>query len=470
MRLENQIRIIGLKNIPLIKKGDNLAKIILNNLKINEISLDNGDLIVIAQTIISKNNGRIRSLNDIKPSDKALELYAKITPKTKKCCLPIKDPKFIQAILDESREIIKAEHVLITETNHGFICANAGIDKSNVGVKDHITLLPENSDEEAEKIKRDMKKIANKDVGVIITDSFGRPFRVGSVGVALGVSGINPLLDKRGEKDLFGFELQTTIVGQVDNLASAAQLVMGESNEGIPIVLIKGYKYNLTESTTINSIIRDKNLDLFRETQGKTFSEILRKRRSYKIPFEDKEIDMKIITECIKLARWAPSAHNGQYWRYIIIKKTSLRKKLIENMNIKLKNDLQKADRSEEYIKSKINKTRNNFLNAPILILLCLDSNDLEKYPDHERTQNEFILGIQSISSSATCLLLAFEMKKLAACWYCAPLFAKDVIKKTLNLPQSYVPMALFTVGYPKTSIKPPSRKDVNDIIYELNQ
>lgn len=468
MSFKNQIKLIGLKDIPIIKKGDELSEIILNNLRINKISLDDGDLIAIAQTIISKSNGRIRNLNEINPSDKALKLFAKIAPKTKSHGLPIKEPKLIQAILDESKKIIRAEHVLITETKHGFICANAGIDKSNVDGEDLISLLPENSDEDAEKIKRGLKKLTNKDIGVIITDSFGRPFRVGSVGVALGVSGITPLLDKRGKKDLFGYDLQTTIIAQVDNLASAAQLVMGEADEGIPIVLIKGYKYDLSKNTTINPIIREKNFDLFREKRGEEFAKILRSRRSYKLPFEDKKVDRKIIEECIKLAQWAPSAHNRQYWRYIIIEKGTIRRNLIDSMNEKLRIDLQNEGRSGDFIKMKINQTRNNFIKAPILVLLCLDTTDLEKYPNLERTQNEFILGIQSISSSATYLLIAFEMKKLAACWYSAPLFTKDITKKTLQLPQSYIPMAFFTVGYPKRSVKAPQRKNVNEIIFEL--
>jgi coenzyme F420-0:L-glutamate ligase/coenzyme F420-1:gamma-L-glutamate ligase len=138
-------------------------------------------------------------------------------------------------------------------------------------------------------------------------------------------------------------------------------------------------------------------------------------------------------------------------------------------MNQKLKNDLTNDGKTEEFIKSKIDKTRNNFTMSPILILLCLDTEELEDYTDNERQQNEFTLGIQSISNSATYLLLAFEIKKLAACWYCAPIFAKNIIKSTLKLPESYVPMAFFTVGYPLKTVHPPSRKKLRDIIYEPN-
>ncbi|MFX1325232.1 MAG: nitroreductase family protein [Promethearchaeota archaeon] len=196
---------------------------------------------------------------------------------------------------------------------------------------------------------------------------------------------------------------------------------------------------------------------------------MLKGRRSYKLPFKDKIVDKKLIEECIEIARWAPSAHNGQFWRYIILEKSKLRENLIEKMNEKLKFDLRKDGKSEGYISQKIKKTKLNFLKAPVLILLCIDMSELEKYPDEERKQNEFILGIQSISSSATYLLLALEIKRLAGCWYCAPLFTKDIIKETLLLPESYIPMAFFTVGYPLKSVQPPTRKDLQEIIYKPN-
>jgi len=469
MNLRDEIKIIGLKDIPLIKSGDNLPEIILNSLDKNGISLQDGDIIVIAQSIISKSTGRIRNLNNINPSERAIEICRKIAPKVRILGLPEKDPKLVQAILDESKKLIMSEHVLITETKHGFICADAGIDKSNIGDQDFISLLPENPDKDAEKIRIALKNTSKKEIAVIISDSFGRAFRVGAIGTAIGVSGINPILDMRGKKDLYGYELRTTIIGQVDSLAAAAQLVMGESNEGIPIVLIKGYNFKLDENATINPILRDKKIDLFRKQSNKSLLEILKKRRSYKLSFASKDVEKKLIEECIELACWAPSAHNGQFWRYIILEKGILREKLIDKMNEKLRNDLLKDGINEKVIKEKVNKTRYTFIDAPFLILLCLDVKDLEKYKDTGRTQNEFFLGIQSISSSATYLLLAFEMKELASCWYCAPLFAKEIIKQALELPTSYVPMAFFTVGYPLKRVKAPKRKSLKEIIYEPN-
>ncbi|UCC18741.1 MAG: coenzyme F420-0:L-glutamate ligase [Promethearchaeota archaeon] len=467
MRLKNEIKIIGLKNIPLIKEGDNVTEFIIEALNKEGLDLEDGDILVIAQTIISKSNGRTKNLNEITPSEKALELYNSITLKAKDHGLTEKNAEMIQAILDESKKIIKEEHVLITETKYGFICADAGIDKSNIEGEGIVTLLPENPDNDAEKIRIALTNKTKKEIAIIISDSFGRPFRIGAIGTAIGVSGINPILDMRGKKDLFGYELQSTIVGQVDSLAAAAQLVMGESDEGIPVVLIRGYSFEFNEKTTIKTILREKEYDLFRYNEEELVTRILKNRRSYKLPLAIRKVKRKLIEECIDLARWAPSAHNGQFWRYIIMDKDKRRENLINEMNNKLRIDLQIDGKSNDFIESKVGKTKDNFIKAPFLILLCLDTLDLEKYPDANRTQNEFILGIQSVSSSATYFLLALEMKKLAACWYSAPLFTKEIIQKCLQLPNTFIPMAFFTVGYPLKPIKTPKRRELNEIIYK---
>ncbi|MFX1390239.1 MAG: coenzyme F420-0:L-glutamate ligase [Promethearchaeota archaeon] len=464
--MKNKISLIGLKGIPLIKKGDSISKIIISALEENLVSLDNGDIIVIAQTVISKSTGQVIDLNEVEPSNKANEIYKKISPKAQKKGITIKRPELIQKILDESVNILKAEHVLIVETKHGFVCANAGIDKSNIEGENKVALLPEDSDKESFIIRKEIENITKKKVAVIISDSFGRPFRVGAIGVALGISGISAILDMRGAHDLFGHELQSTIIGQVDNLASAAQLIMGESDEGLPIVLIKGYKFELKDDVSIKEILRDKSIDIFRKTND--FTEILKKRRSYKLEFNSRKVDKELLLECIELARWAPSAHNSQYWRYVILEKGEIRNDLIRSMNTKLRNDLIRDGRSEVYSKSKIDKTKFKFESAPYLLLMCLDKSELEKYTDSERNLNEYIMAVQSISASATYLLLAFELKELSACWYCAPLFAKEIIKKFLNLPDFFDPMAFITVGYPLKVPNVPKRKGLNEIIFDI--
>ena len=467
--MNEKIELIGVKNIPFIKRRDDIAEIIIDSLNLDGLSLKEGDILVIAQSLVSKSSGYIRNLKNIKPSKKAHKLYEEITNKAKEFDIPSKSPELIQAIMDESKEIIKCEHVIIVETKHGFICANAGIDKSNVNGYDNVTLLPEDSDKEAEKIRLKIKAMTNKDVAIIISDSFGRPFRKGAVGVAIGISGIQALLDKRGSKDLSGKTLQSTIVGQIDNLASAAQLIMGEADEGLPVVIIRGYSYKLSNESSITHIIREKNTDVFRSIDEEMLVlKYLKSRRSYKLEFKDDLVNINDIKDCIDIARFAPSAHNGQHWRYVILEKESTRDFLIEKMNEKLIEDLKKDGRSDSYISKKVRKTRVKFKKAPFLVLLCLDAKELEKYNDPERDHLEYIMGVQSVSSSATYFIIALEAKGLASCWYCAPLFAQEIVKNILNLPQSYIPMAFFTVGIAQDSINIPSRKEMNEIIFKI--
>ena len=465
----SKINLIGVKNIPFIQKGDNIANIIVKSLKNDGIFLKEGDIIVIAQSIVSKSQGYIKDLKEIIPSKQAHQIYEKIKAKSQGFEVSTKSPELIQAIIDESKEIIKTEHVIIVETHHGFICANAGIDKSNVEGQDKVTLLPEDPDKDAEEIRMNIKELTNQNVAVIISDSFGRPFRRGAVGIAVGISGIDAVLDMRGSKDIFGRTLETTIVGQIDNLASAVQLIMGEADEGLPVVIIRGYKFEFSEESTIKEILRDKSNDVFRTVdEEQIIISHLKSRRSYKFEFKPEKIDRKIIEECIDIARYAPSAHNSQHWRYIILEKNPIRKLLIERMNNKLKEDLKRDGKSEAFISQKTKSRRERFLNAPSLVLLCLDTEEFEEYNDLERKELEYQMGVQSVSASATYLLLALEAKGLASCWYCAPLFAKNIVKEVLNLPSSYAPMAFFTIGLPIKSPNIPVRKKLKDIIFSI--
>lgn len=227
-----RVEIIGLENFPIIKPGDDIAKIIVEVAKKNNIEILDNDVIVIAQKIVSKAEGRIVNLENIKPSSNALFL-AKITNK---------DPKFIEVVLRESVEVIKClKGHLIVKTKHGIVCANAGIDRSNVaGSKNIVTLLPEDPDTSAERIRKRIEELTGKKVMVLISDTYGRPLRNGHVNMAIGVAGLKVFRDYRGTKDLFGYTLRVKRIAIADEIASAAELVMGNGNEGIPVVIIRG--------------------------------------------------------------------------------------------------------------------------------------------------------------------------------------------------------------------------------------
>lgn len=252
------IKLIGLEGIPLVKAGDNIAEIIKETIKSQEYDLCDGDIILIAETLISKAEGNIIKLDKIEPSKKAIEV-AEVCKK---------DPKLVEVILQNSNEIVEVgPNFIVTETKHGFVCANAAIDESNV--EDGLaTPVPQNPDKSAKEIREFLEDEFNKDLAVIVTDTQGRAFRVGAIGTAIGCSGINPLWVRIGEKDLYGRELETTEIATADELASAASLIMGQADEGLPVVIISGFgAFNQLrdKDSNIKSLLRPKEFDVFRK-------------------------------------------------------------------------------------------------------------------------------------------------------------------------------------------------------------
>ncbi len=248
-----------LQKFPLIKPGDNLAEIIELSLTGNHITIQDGDILVIAQKIVSKCEGRLVNLTLVKPGKRAQKLAETVQ----------KDARFVELVLKESTKVLrKRPGTVIVEHKSGFICANAGIDHSNVDgpwgeADDWVLLLPEDSDKSARQVREYFQKTNGKEIGVLIIDSHGRAWRTGTVGTAIGMSGVPGLVDLRGKEDLFGFQLKITQVGAADELAGAASLVMGQASEGIPVVHVSGFPYVLRDSS-ITELIRPRDLDLFR--------------------------------------------------------------------------------------------------------------------------------------------------------------------------------------------------------------
>ena len=251
----NAIKIIAVENLPLITKGDNLAELIYNAAEKQNTPIQEKDVIVITHVAVSKAEGNIVNLDEVSPSEWAKEIAQKTG----------KEPALVEVILRETKEIVRlGPSSLITETKNGIVCANAGVDRSNVEGERNVALLPKNPDASAQKIRQKIKSLTGCDVAVIVSDTHGRPLRMGEINVAIGVAGIKPIRDRRGEKDLFGYVLRIKQTAVVDELASAAELVIGQANEGIPVAIIRGYKYQAAESASARGLTRPKEADLFR--------------------------------------------------------------------------------------------------------------------------------------------------------------------------------------------------------------
>ena len=243
------IQIIPVKIKEDIQPSDDIVALILSSSK---SSINDGDVIVISQKIISKKEGRVVNLNSIIPSELSVGISSAYE----------KDPRLVEAILSESKRIVRMEHgVIIVETNHNFICANAGIDESNVE-KGFATLLPVDPDKSAKKIRDAVLQITGKNTAVIISDTFGRPFRLGQTDHAIGIAGIESIKNYEGKSDTFGKIMRVTAIAIVDELCAAAELVMGKTEKS-PAAIIKNYSFE-SKNDSISSIIRDEDEDLFR--------------------------------------------------------------------------------------------------------------------------------------------------------------------------------------------------------------
>ena len=247
-----RLELIGLEGIGEVHGGDSVGALICDACARQNFGLLDDDILVVAQKIVSKAEKRTVSLDAVQPSQRAIELAEQLD----------KEPALVEVILRESRAIVRiGGRALIVETHHGFICANAGVDQSNVGLR-QIALLPEDPERSARAIRNEIKRQTGKKPAVIISDSFGRPWRVGTVDVAVGVSGLKPVKDERGTMDRYGYQLKAAVAAVADEIAGAAELVMGK-RDGIPVVIVRGCEMD-REDGSVRELLRPEAEDLFR--------------------------------------------------------------------------------------------------------------------------------------------------------------------------------------------------------------
>jgi coenzyme F420-0:L-glutamate ligase/coenzyme F420-1:gamma-L-glutamate ligase len=236
-----------------IRPDNDLSIVILEAIADSQIEIQNGDILVVTHKIVSKAEGRVVDLTRIRPSPKAIRMAKEHD----------KDPRVMELILKESIQILRAKNgIIISETKHGFVCANAGLDQSNVE-GDMAVLLPAAPDESASRIQDAVMEKTGKEIAVIITDTFGRTFRNGQTNVAIGIAGINPIKSYIGTYDMYGRKLRVTEIAVADEIASAAELVMGKA-EGTPVAIVRGYIFEKASKTSVKSLLRAKERDLFR--------------------------------------------------------------------------------------------------------------------------------------------------------------------------------------------------------------
>ena len=252
-----QLNIIGLSGVPMVRPGDDLTAITLAAFVATKLAPEDGDVLVVAQKIVSKAEGRFVEVASVTPSERAIALAAETG----------KDPRFVEIVLSESRRIVRHRpNLIVAEHRLGFVMANAGIDHSNVGPDDgneRVLLLPLDPDASALALQQQLATRTGKRLAIIVSDSFGRPWRRGTVGIAIGAAGLPSVIDWRGQPDLFGRKLEVTETGFADEIAAAASLVQGQAAEATPIVLVRGLAWSAPEAPAA-AIVRPPEHDLFR--------------------------------------------------------------------------------------------------------------------------------------------------------------------------------------------------------------
>lgn len=452
------VTLVALEEIPLVSAGDDLASIVLRGLETSGRELRSGDVLVIAQKIVSKSQGRLMRLDQVVPSPAAIQLAREVG----------KDARVVQLILDESRAVVrKRPGVLIVEHRLGFILANAGIDFSNVdqcsGGDQFALLLPEDPDATCDQLRRQLKDATGADVGVIINDSHGRAFRNGAIGVAIGVAGIEALTDLRGRHDLFRRPLQTSEVGTADELASAASLLMGQAGEGRPIVLISGLSLPAVEGRA-RQLVRPSQIDLFRGDDGGGWEAVAMGRRSIR-RYRPDPVPQPVIDKMIRIAVCAPSAHNRQPWRFVILKEAAERERLARAMGERLREDRLRDGDPVDAVEADYERSVSRIVRAPLAVLVCATVDDMDVYPDERRSAAERQMAVQSTAMAMQNLLLAAHAEGLGTSIMCAPLFCPGTVRSSLNLQASWQPQALITMGYPASEPKPFKRRPIEEVV-----
>jgi coenzyme F420-0:L-glutamate ligase/coenzyme F420-1:gamma-L-glutamate ligase len=251
----DSMTLFSVTGLPLIQEGDDLATLIVDRLHASQQSLQDGDILVIAQKVISKAEGRLRHLDEIQADERAQQVARETA----------KEPRLVQAVLDESNEVLRARPgLLVVEERNGWICANAGVDRSNVEGDGNLVLLPLDSDASARRMRERLAELTGIAPAVLINDSHGRPWRVGTAGVCIGCAGLAPVWDQRGLHDLYGYELVGSEECIADELSAAASLLMGQSDEGRPVIVIRGFRAPAAPHQPARAIQRDRNMDVFR--------------------------------------------------------------------------------------------------------------------------------------------------------------------------------------------------------------
>jgi len=447
-RAAARLEVFGVTGIGEVRPGDDLAALIAGS----GVTLRDGDVVVVTSKIVSKAEGRL--------------VGAAGTPAEQEAAR--------QAAIDAEsvRDVARRGPLRITQTRHGFVMANAGVDASNVAAGT-LALLPLDSDDSARRIRAGLRDRLGVTVAVVVSDTFGRPWRLGLTDVAIGAAGISAIRDYRGMVDPHGHELAMTEVADIDELAAAAELVMGKT-AGVPVAVVRGVSYDDdARGDGVRPLVRPAEEDLFplgtAEARAQALDDpvsVVEQRRTIRSFLADR-VDPAAVHRAIAAAVTAPAPHHTTPWRFALVDTDEARTALLAAMRREWVADLRADGVADDVIERRLRRSDVLLGAAPYLIVPCLVTEGAHSYPDERRSTAEREMFLVAMGAAVQNLLVALSAQGLGSCWVSSTLFCKDVVRRALALPESWDPMGAVAIGRPAESPLPRPPRDARRFVVE---